>query len=352
MVEKVLFDRQHFHALGEVFNKVKLGVLVLRKTGHTILFANQFFTHVAHGFEDEIIEAIFNDLNILDKPDFRSDLELGKDKHLVVGYTIYRLSETDALVFLSDISYKRIYFENKDENRFYDRLSHLIAEVVHEVGNPLTSINTTLQVLLQYLDQWDSLRQREYIDQTIAEIDRLVNYLNKMRHFSRIVSSECSSVRLKPILDRVFTYHRELVRQKKISVTVSVDETLHVMIDEDLFYQVLLNLFINSMDILAEQGKISLQVEDVNEYYVKLVYRNDGPPIPEEIKQKIFIPFFSTKQQGRGIGLAVSLKLMTRMGGALKVEPPELGWGAKFVLYVPVGGQPQFHYRQDSFNQM
>jgi len=105
---------------------------------------------------------------------------------------------------------------------------------------------------------------------------------------------------------------------------------------------VLFNLMQNSLDCLAktgEKGVIDVRIEGVGEFFVKLVFKNNGPAIRPDILEKIFMPFFSTKEEGSGMGLNISRKLMTRMGGTIKAEVPGDGdWGAGFVLYIPKEG--------------
>jgi signal transduction histidine kinase len=78
-----------------------------------------------------------------------------------------------------------------------------------------------------------------------------------------------------------------------------------------------------------------IYVEEKDDFFIKLIYRNNGKSIPEESLKKIFYPLYTTREEGKGIGLAVSQKLMTRMGGTMKAISPEDGIGAKFVLYIP-----------------
>ncbi len=327
--------------VGVFFNKISIGLLLLKKEPPQLVFANPFFYRMAMGREDDIVNTIFKDIEESEqKNTFRCDIDF--EDGFVVGYTIYRLGENEYLVFLNNITHKKIYFENKGENRFYDRLSHLLAEVVHEIGNPLTALTTTLQVLSEYISEWDTEKKKEYLQRSIDEIDRLSNYLDRMRNFSRIVSAQPGAISLRAIIQRVIMQNHDLLAKRHILVSWDVPENQQVVVDEELFYQVLLNLFVNSLEILPLYGKISLTVEEVNEFFVILAYRNNGPAIPPEFLDKIFIPFFSTKKNGSGIGLAVSLKLMTRMGGAMRVETPEKDWGVKFVLFIPVNEDGQF----------
>jgi signal transduction histidine kinase len=103
----------------------------------------------------------------------------------------------------------------------------------------------------------------------------------------------------------------------------------------------MLNLLKNSIQILERNRVIEIYIESIDEYYIKLVYRNNGPQIPEDSLEKIFSPFYTTKEEGGGIGLSVSLKLMARMGGTIRAEQPSGGEGAKFGIYIPNTGGRQ-----------
>lgn len=328
----------------ELIENIPIGVIFIEDQPPQVVKTNAHFHQIARGKEQTIIQTIIHDLDYfqsgVNRDYFRCDMHI--DNQFVIGYTIYNTDSDKFVVFLNDISYKKIYFENKGDNRFYDRLSSLLAEVVHEIGNPLTALTTTLQVLGEYMGEWDLEKRRTYVKRAVDEIDRLSGYLDRMRRFSRIDVPYQQNVLLAPIVSRVISRNRDLIDQKRLIVEYDIAETQKVMVDEDLLYQVLLNLFLNSADILPpDEGKIYLGMEEINEFFVKLVYVNNGPPIPDDIKEKIFLPFYSTKDDGYGIGLAVSLKLMIRMGGSMKLEEPDDGWGVKFALYVPVSIEKQ-----------
>ncbi|MCP5046347.1 MAG: HAMP domain-containing histidine kinase [bacterium] len=321
--------------IDESFNKIDLGLLMINTEPREIIYSNRYFKKIARGKEEVIYDSLFKNLeNASMNSYFRCDMKIEAD--FVVGYTIYKLSGTSYVVFINDISHKRIYFENKGENRFYDRLSSLIAEVAHELGNPLASMNTTLQVLNECMEAWDIQKQKEYLQRAMSDIDRLSRYLDLMRNFSRIDISDCRPILLEPLIQRVISQMNPTITKKNISVSCRIDKDQQVIVDEMSFYLVLLNLFLNSEENLTDPGKISLEVEEVNEYYVKLAYQNNGPPIPDHLREKVFLPFFTTSKKNPGIGLAASLKLMTRMGGTLKIETPVIGWGVRFVLHIPV----------------
>lgn len=327
-------------AVGELFNHLRIGVLMLSQSPPGLIFANEHFYHVTKGKEKETIDAIFNQIRSRKECDVKAHirLDIGLGEGFTIGFTVYKLSEAECLVFLSDISHKQIFLENKDENRFYDRLSRIIAELAHEIGNPLASVGTALQVLQGGMDTWDRQKKDEYIHRAITELDRLGLYLKKIRDFS-VISPD---VRLEPVLlaavlNQALEHIRPRLEEKNIAVSLEVAGGITVLIDEKAFYKVLMTLLLNSIDILPGRGgRIGMEVEEVTERYVRLVYRNNGPAIPPEVKERIFMPFNTTQKEGSGIGLAVAQKIMTRMGGKIGIDTPEPGWGTKFVLYVPV----------------
>ncbi len=336
--------RYYTPAMGELFHRLKIGVVLLAKSPPGLIFANEHFNRLARGKGKQIIDTILSEvlsysgLEIRDH--LRRDMEI--EEGFTIGYTVYNLSESEFIVFLSDITYKQIFLENRDDNRFYDRLSRIIAELAHEIGNPLASVGTTLQVLQGGMDTWDRRKKDEYIQRAITEMDRLSGYLKKIRDFSTVSPSiSLRKVPLEPLLNRIVDQNRFRLEEKCISVISNVDPSVMVLSDEVALQQVLLTLLLNSIEILPGngKGKIRMEVEEVTDRFVKLVYRNNGPPISQETRERIFMPFHTSRLDGNGIGLAVALKLMTRMGGKISLESPEKGWGAKFVLHVPVTGE-------------
>ncbi len=284
----------------ELFDKLELGAMVIDYNERQPIFTNKRFKTIAGKNEPLVLRNIFLHLDTKKRLSIRGDMKI--DARTVFGYTLYKLPGTRYLVFLSDISYKKIYIENREENYFYDKLSQLTAEVAHEMGNPLSSVTTTLHVLNGSLDTWDIEKKKEYLQRAIGEIERLSVYLGRMRDFSRGTDRvEIKTIYLRDVIDRVIDHNDIKIDAKKIVVTCDVEPGLRVEADEYVLFQVLSNLFYNSIDILPDSGagEIRVTAEDINEFFVKLVYRNNGPPIPPEILEKIFMPFFTAPQKKR-----------------------------------------------------
>jgi signal transduction histidine kinase len=327
----------------DIFNKVELGILMLDCLNREIIFSNNHFNTLVETHAQEILDHIFNCLESKRNCLYQ---EINIPPGISIGYSTYQAAEFDHLIILNDISNKKIFLETNGENHYYNKLSTFMAEVSHEIGNPLTSVIMTLQVLLKNISTWNTDEKIEYILRSIDELKRLSKFLTKIRDLSREDKIEKKKVSLKSVIKKLFLQNRVLLDSGNISFINDVDESVEVVIDEDAFYQVLFNLLQNSLDCLSGTGKkgvISVNVEEVGNFFVKFIYKNNGPPIPPVMREKIFMPFFSTKDDGRGMGLDISRKLMARMGGTIKAEIPEEdeGWGAKFVLYIPIEEENQ-----------
>ncbi len=319
----------------QIFEDIEMGVLLIHNSPPVVYYSNSHAERVLNGRKEIVLDVLFREIETFNQQCRRSDIESAKGE--VIGFTIYKLSSDNFLVFLNDVSYKKIYLENIQENKFYDRLSAWIAEAVHEIGNPLTSVLTTLQVLEESIPTWDDEKKISYTRKAITEIERLSRYLGKIRHFSSINEAiHKKHVNLESYIAKIIDLNHEILKRREISVTIDVTPSILVWLDEEAFYQVIFNLILNSLDVLKSHGRILFRLEEKNPFYVKLIYMNDGPPIDKEITEKVFIPFFTTRTEGSGIGLAISNKLMTRMGGSMKIETPDPGWGVKFALFIPV----------------
>lgn len=324
----------------KIFDGISMGTIFLNKTKRYVFFANKYFYSTSKQIRDEILSVIFEflDKNI-DKP-----TQLNRNQEAIIskngeefklGFTVHRITRDITGVFFTEITSSTIYIESKQQNQFYDGLSELVGEIAHEIGNPLSGISVSLQLLTQNLSDWSLEKIENHIERSITEINRLADFLKRIRGVSSRDKVSINETNLKAIIEKVLLQMEAHLKLKKISYQNMVDGDITVLVDEAAFHRILLNLFNNSLRILSAGNTIKICVEAISDLYVTLVYQNDGEPIPEELMEKIFSPFFTTSNAGEGLGLAISQKLMTRMGGSIKAVAPKDGIGAKFLLHIP-----------------
>lgn len=326
--------------LKSIIDEINMGISFLDYKNERLLLCNSYFQSMVQTGESQVIRHIthFIKKNISNPHRFNLSQEIEvreNDRLSVFGFSTYRITDNIIAVLLSEIASKSIYIKSEQENQFYDKLSELVAEIAHEIGNPLSGINMSLQVLGTNINHWPQDKIKSYIDRTINEINRLSVFLKRIRDISNENTLEIKTINLKSIIDDLFQQNQEILKQKKIRFKNRVEKNISVSVDDVALFQIMLNLLKNSLHILKPRDEIQIYVESIDDYYIKLVYRNNGRAIPDDMLDKIFSPFYTTKDPGDGLGLPISLKLMTRMGGTIKAVSPEDGKGAKFVIYIP-----------------
>jgi len=330
-----------------VMDSVPLGMVFLLAAPGSVNRANRYFLELPR-YHREYILAYLRD-RFLTKPGpysnraFVEEIEIiGRDGSKFIYRIIsYPVLEEDYVLFVHALSSPSILTQNRQENIFFDQLSEMVAEIAHEIGNPLTAMNTMLQVLQQNLSEWDENKIKDYIGRSISEIQRLNDFLNRIRGISGETALDIRPVGLRMLLRRVFERNQECFRKGSVTFHNLVKPGICVFVDEGALFRILLNLMNNSLNFLKPGQEISVSLSNIQKDFVTMVYTNNGPPIPGADLERIFSPFYTTRQAGEGIGLAISLKLMTRMGGLIKATPPEEGKdGVRFVLYLPRGECP------------
>jgi nitrogen fixation/metabolism regulation signal transduction histidine kinase len=214
---------------------------------------------------------------------------------------------------------------NELESKEMESWIRLIRVMTHEIMNciaPITSLSETMRHLLQSGDI-DSHKVRNTLEafETIhTTASGLLSFVESYRKFTAIPKPEKRDLNLNALVDKVVKLHSTAIRRKQIALTVHLPEQAHIHADENLMMQVLINLLKNAVEAVdaGSHGKIVISASYRDEDQICLDMANTGPPIPADVLPHIFIPFFTTKSAGSGIGLSVSRYIMRLHGGKLQ----------------------------------
>jgi signal transduction histidine kinase len=227
-----------------------------------------------------------------------------------------------------------------DAVRRLDRLAalgSLASEIAHEVRNPLVSIKTFLQLLPERRD--DPEFAVDFLEVARGELQRMERLLGVVLDQAR--PADCddgpteSPVEVSEVMESVVELVRHRAQKRGVALTAkSQPPATGAKISDDGLRQVLLNLTLNALDAAPEGGAVHLSACRSDDG-IAIAVADDGPGVPEEIRGRIFEPFFSTRGKGTGgLGLAISRRIVEAAGGRIAIGNASLG-GAEFRIWLP-----------------
>jgi two-component system, NtrC family, sensor kinase len=223
----------------------------------------------------------------------------------------------------------------------------MAAMITHEVRNPLSSIGLNTELLEEELGELSGAKEsataeaRALCRAIQAELDRLTAITEEYLYFARLPKPKLQEEALGPIVKGLVDFEREQMSARGVTLEVELaDDVPAVMVDDGQLRQALLNLLRNAGDAVGEVGSGRVRVytrRGEQPGTAEVVVEDDGPGIVEELAAKIFDPFFSTKENGTGLGLALTHQIVRDHNGSIRVESRP-GHGAAFIVALPVAG--------------
>ncbi|MGE5496771.1 MAG: sensor histidine kinase [Syntrophothermus sp.] len=259
-----------------------------------------------------------------------------EEVHLMVQSTIFRMRNED---------YKLISFYNiqtelaEKEIEAWQKLTRVLT---HEIMNSITPISSLASISTGLLDQndggtisADSVKDITAALNTIQKrSEGLTLFVNKFRDISKIYKPSIQSIRADELFYNVRLLTAQNLASANVSLSVSIEpEEMEIAADANLLTQVLINLINNAVQALggSENGiiQMSASIDDQGKALIKVI--DNGPGISESLMDKIFIPFFTTRPEGSGIGLSISQNIIRAHGGNISVQSDE-GRGTVFSI--------------------
>jgi len=221
-------------------------------------------------------------------------------------------------------------------------IGRLAAGVAHEINNPLTGVLSYTHMLLRRRDLADDIRSD--LEVIVESTDRVTKIVKGLLEFSRQTKLAPEPTDVNNLIRSTISLMENQALVKGISIKFNPGENLpKVTLDRSQFQSVLLNMIINSLDATKAGDSITvytaagLSTSDSGQKGVEITVADTGSGIPQENLDKLFDPFFSTKEVGKGtgLGLSVSLGIVQRHGGTIRVQS-EVGKGTRFFIWLPV----------------
>lgn len=211
----------------------------------------------------------------------------------------------------------------------------LAVGLVHEIRNPLSGIRGAIEVLKDDTEFDHSSMQ--ILSEILNEIDRVNKILNDLLQYAKPKGLELTKLNLNELISQTMLLAQNQVIGKDISfIYKNPNEPVNVKADPLKLQQVLLNLFINSIQSIKEKGVIEIK-EGILNNHVELQIKDTGQGIPEDKLAFIFKPFFTTKPKGTGLGLSLSKQIIEQHDGKIWAES-KVDAGTIIFISLPLWG--------------
>lgn len=198
---------------------------------------------------------------------------------------------------------------------------NLIRVLTHEIMNTLTPVTSLAQTCGTMIDDPDSTADlREAIETIARRSEGLMQFVARYRELLKVPQPVPSTINVRATLESVVTLMADSLRETDVTIDVS-PVSLEVRADPSLLDQLLLNILKNASDAMSDVAAPALLLS-ANMEYGRVVIRisDNGPGIPDSVVDQIFIPFFTTKRDGSGIGLSLSRQIMTAHRGEIAIN--------------------------------
>jgi signal transduction histidine kinase len=256
---------------------------------------------------------------------------------IVMSYTMSRntvitLQEEKQRIMEEVYDLQKNLREKEKQNAIYQ----LAAGIAHEIGNPLNALSLNVQRLYRNLSDSEG-KHKKLMTLIKNEVKRIDNIIKQFLKFSKPMPLEKSKVDMNELINEVIEVYQEKLENNNIALIWNPDGEIAVQADEGKIKQTIINLIENAIEAMPDGGRLNIylsQNESTGE--INLEIGDNGKGIDEETQSKIFNLFFTTRDNGTGIGLSQVYKIIQNHGGDIKVES-ELGEGTTFKINLPKG---------------
>ena len=226
-----------------------------------------------------------------------------------------------------------------------DRLTligEMAAKVAHEIRNPISSINLNLELLEDELEGFKGRVQTDEAEELVRSIremlDGLSRFVQDYLQFARLPSMEFKPHDINFILENLLSFLSTEIRDRKVELITDFDENIPLlMLDEDQLNRALMNVLKNSIEAMPDGGRLIVSTRLKGDAAV-INISDSGTGIERREWDKIFLPFYSTKKNGTGLGLPLAEQIIREHGGSISLTSV-VGKGTTFTISLPVSGR-------------
>jgi signal transduction histidine kinase len=358
---------------GAILSSFRAGIVAIRSDG-TVAYINPIGAKILEGCSlregesihlraaENVFFRVLSEALSMNYLPTRVEAELpGRDgERQSLGFTLAVLKEsgdkTGICAFFKDLTHVEMEEESENLKERLLMLGQMAAGLAHEIRNPIASIGVHASILRSHLSGNQQLLSS--VGMMSQEIEKVDYIIRECLNFVRPAELDLRQIQVDNLLDGVIARMVALHPGMVFSMQNAVDGELRIDADAALLDQVLTNLLANAADACHGKGTVTVfvgtsrhftdavrlnrKVEMIlpdhsgkEEDFVRIHIRDNGPGIPPEIQDRIFVPFFTTKKAGTGIGLPLAQKIVHAHGGVMDMNS-EPGKGTEFIIKIPM----------------
>jgi signal transduction histidine kinase len=213
-------------------------------------------------------------------------------------------------------------------------LGEMVASISHEIRNPLGIISSSAELLKKKMDKCDTLTAIP--DIIVEESSRLNHIITDFLNFARPREPNMVPCRITDVIEKNLTFLEPQLDEKGYVIQTHMANDLpEISADPEMLYQAFLNILINAMQAMPNGGKLNIRIES-SPPYVWIIFEDQGCGISPEMMDKIWDPFFTTKEKGTGLGLGIVKNIIEYHEGDIRIENHPAG-GARVSIKLPQG---------------
>ncbi|MEA2030173.1 MAG: ATP-binding protein [candidate division Zixibacteria bacterium] len=334
-----------------IFDQMRTGVASINPDG-IITIANRAFEHIlglrrvlGRPWNEAVPASGLNLKQLIEWRDQSEDHEIktiidNTEKNLLVAvseFPVTELKNSGLVVVIYDITRLKKYEQISAQRQRLSEMGDLAAGVAHEIRNPLNSITIAAQRLgTEFTPEANQDEYLAFTGEIHKEAKRLNSIMTRFLALARIDGKQLSSIRLSEFFEKFGQLLKLETEELDIGIEIDIQPDITFNADLDSLRELFTNLFNNAKEALITQsdGQIHI-VARKKDNFVEIRFSDNGPGIEPELREKVFTPYFTTKEAGTGLGLPTVYRIISDIGGTIAAGESESG-GAEFVIKIPM----------------
>jgi len=350
-----LTERLRFY-IENIINSISLGIITI-DLDKKVTYLNNIGKKILNLKNIEVIGKVFTD--VFNKEHFLADafnklintsqtidscdikITDNESKEIIIHLKTALLYDSDGkilgyMAIFEDVTEIRVLQKRIQQTDKITAIGRLSMGIAHEVRNPLSAIKTCAQFLEKSFEI-ENKDQKPFAQLIIREAERLDGLIARLLNYAKPAEKDFQYINVNDTIINCISLAGLKAKQLKISIIQDISKDLpHIFADANRLSQAILNLLLNAIEAIKENGVITLKTYfDSNSGKIFIVVKDTGKGIPKEEQEKIFDPFYSTRPGGNGLGLAIAQQIIFEHNGTIRVES-EINKGTTFTISLPI----------------